>query len=154
MDAEQSLDGQWLIGAALKEVTSLRQSTRLSETADERGKRKKKETLEHSSPPRPSAFPSHDVMRNDVRDAHWMRQVRSRFHTLPSRVASTRTQVDDAAKDAGRREGGRVEGTGAGVGKTGRNDPRPSSAAVIVARNQASRRVVVDRRRANPAPVC
>jgi hypothetical protein len=40
-DAEQSLDGQWLIGAALKEVTSLRQSTRLSETADERGREEK-----------------------------------------------------------------------------------------------------------------
>lgn len=81
--------------------------------------------------------------------------------SLPALRASTRTQVDDAAKDAGRREGERgtgrgdgerVEGTGtgAGVGKTGRNDPRPSSAAVIVARNQTSRRRR-DRRRANPS---
>lgn len=51
-----------------------------------------------------------------------------------------------------RGNGERVEGTGtgAGVGKTGRNDPRPSSAAVIVARNQTSRRRR-DRRRANPS---
>jgi len=54
----------------------------------------------------------------------------------------------------GERGEGRVEETGAGVGKTGRNDTRPSSATVIVARNQTSRRVVVDCRRANPAPVC
>jgi len=40
-DAEQSLDGQWLIGAALKEVTFWRESTRLSQTADERGEEKK-----------------------------------------------------------------------------------------------------------------